>query len=174
MTLEEILEIEEHNQAEIHLLRQGMFYRVHERSCVAFQEIEKYQIIKKRSATLGVEYIYSGFPSSKLEKITRGRKFTELSPDHVIVSGRAVSDDELLEVKKSTELSVAVPTVKTPAAQTASPPLFTPQTPPAAAVATQGATDKERALIEMIRCFDVEKATPAMCQIFLSMIKTQL
>lgn len=160
MTLEEILEIEEHNQAEIHLLRQGMFYRVHERSCVAFQEIEKYQIIKKRAITLGVEYIYSGFPCSKLDKITQGRKFTEISPDHVIVSGRAVSDDELGEVKKSTELSVAVPTIKA--------------TPPQTLPAALSATDKERALIEMIRCFDVEKATPAMCQIFLSMIKTQL
>lgn len=174
MTLEEILEIEEHNQAEIHLLRQGMFYRVHERSCIAFQEIEKYQILKKHSVTLGVDYIYSGFPSSKLEKITQGRKFTELSPDHVIVSGRTVSDDELREVKKSIELSVAAPTVKTPAAQAAPPPMSVPQTPPTAAAAAQSATDKERALIDMIRCFDVEKATPAMCQIFLAMIKTQL
>lgn len=171
MTLEEILEIEEHNQAEIHLFRQGMFYRVHERSCVAFQEIEKYQVLKKRSVTLGVNYIYSGFPSSKLEKITQGRKFTELSPNHIIVSGRTIGDEELCELKDRTEFSIAVVAQKTTAIQPEIPvqQSFTPEIP-----LPDLTTGKEGALLDMIRCFDIEKATPAMCQMLLTMIKAQL
>lgn len=179
MTLEEIFDIETHNQSEIHLFRQGMFYRAFERSCVALRSIERYAVLKKRSATTGIEYIYSGFPVSVLDRVAAGRGMTQVSDDHVILSGHPVSDLELDRLKQTTPTVVYAEKQKTKTE-----PQRTPSAKPQIELDfvtnhTQPTTPKSSdmepsALLDLVRRFDLNGATPAMCKLFLTMIKTQL
>ena len=193
MTLDEIFDIESHNQSEIHLFRQGMFYRAFERSCVALRSIERYAVLKKRSAATGLEYIYSGFPASALDRITAGRGQTQVSEDYVIVSGRPVSDAELDRLKQNTPLAEPAgkpkpTTVAAPKTEIKTETKAEPKTTTEPVVelnftqptASDGAPQERQhlptplTLLELIRRFDLKGASPVMCKLFLTMIKTQL
>lgn len=195
MTLAEILTIENRNQGEIHLFRQGMFYRVHERSCVAFQEIEPYQILKKRATSLGLDYIYSGFPSSVIDRIVADRPHSKEDDEHIVLLARCVSVEELDKIKALVPFSVGSqnPHPKryfTPQGQTL-PPIETAK-PKTAKAAIEPETESSESsenlpnasqerrdnayqtLIDLIRHFDTKNASPLGCQMFISMIQTQI
>lgn len=181
MTIEEIFDVETHNQSEIHLFRQGMFYRAFERSCVALRSIERYAVLKKRSVATGLEYIYSGFPVSVLDRVASGRGVTHVSDDHVIIAGHPVSDLELDRLKAATPIAAhadkkrepeelpvasAPKSAPKPAPQPVAELDFAPSNAPLAA--------EPLALLDLIRRFDLNGVSPVMCKLFLTMIKTQL
>ncbi|MEG2527486.1 MAG: hypothetical protein RSA94_01655 [Mucinivorans sp.] len=189
MTLEEIFDIEAMNQAEIHLFRQGMFFRAFEKSCVALQRVAKYQILKKRAVGLGVEYIYSGFPCSVLEKVIGKRRFTFVEQDHVIVEAVGVGDEELARRKRETMFSVGLQNSAKPVAGSMLEPIAglaaasCAKIEPAesqearAEIVTEAESEvmsKQKTLMEMIRRFDVENADGQACRMLLGMIKSAL
>lgn len=65
-----IIEIEKQNNDTIHLIKQGAFWRVYERSAFRFvKHIKNSRIIKKYFKTLDAELVYCSFPNNALQQI---------------------------------------------------------------------------------------------------------
>jgi len=81
MTVKEILEIEIVNKGSINLFKEGIFWRVYQKSAYNFVTcIKELKILKKFYKVVNGELVYAGFPDTILSQIealskSKGLKF---------------------------------------------------------------------------------------------------
>lgn len=79
MKITEILQLEQKNQNQIILIKEGCFWRAYEKSAFRFSYfIQDYKITKKWIKNLDKEIVLLGFPLNALEKIEKKIKASNL------------------------------------------------------------------------------------------------
>ena len=70
MTIKEILEIENANADMINLFKEGIFWRVYQKSAYYFvRHIKELKVLKKFYEIVNCEVVYAGFPDTILPQI---------------------------------------------------------------------------------------------------------
>lgn len=187
MTIDQIIDIERENSGVIHLFRNGLFFRAFERSALGFLDIEAYQIIKKHSVKLDIDYIYVGFPSAIVDRVLNDRQYTKLSDDHIVIEARYISVEEL-ESKKSGYKIAEPRVIKSEPVRSAIAsqdemfravadiaPHIEPAVKPIESLCAVSISDRATTeIVALIAAFDIENSTPMMCQSFLTIIKQKI
>lgn len=182
MTIDQIIDIERENSGVIHLFRNGLFFRAFERSALGFLDIESYQIIKKHSVKLDLDYIYVGFPSAIMDRVLDGRQYTKIAEDHIVIESRYISAEEL--ESKKTGYQIAEPRViksePRRAAIASQDEMFrtvadiAPRIESAPSSVSVVPNRVSAEVMALIAAFDLENSTPMMCQSFLTIIQQKI
>jgi len=113
MTIKVILEIENANTDMINLFKEGIFWRVYQKSAYYFvRHIKELKVLKKFYKIVNCEVVYAGFPDTILPQIqelaqSKWFKFEKCNEKHCAVSGVAV-DNGFEEWKNSIKIQVPV------------------------------------------------------------------
>ena len=93
MTISEILKIEDANTGSINLFKEGIFWRVYQKSAYLFTKyIKELKVLKKFYKNVNREVVYAGFPDIILPKIqelaqSKRLKFERCNEKHCNISG---------------------------------------------------------------------------------------
>ena len=119
MTVKEILVIESANTGSINLFKEGIFWRVYQKSAYFFtKQIKDLKVLKKFYKNVNCEVVYAGFPDTILPQIealsqSKEFKFENHNEKHCSISGVEIDNDfeqwfqshtrhtELVEVQKT-------------------------------------------------------------------------
>lgn len=99
MTISEILKIEDANTGSINLFKEGIFWRVYQKSAYLFTKyIKELKVLKKFYKNVNREVVYAGFPDTILPKIqelaqSKGLKFEKSNDKHCNISGFEIDND---------------------------------------------------------------------------------
>jgi len=111
MSIKEILKIENANIEHINLFKEGMFWRVYQKSAYYFiKQIKDLKATKKFYKNVNCEVVYAGFPDTILSQIqelvqTKGLQFEKHNERHYAVSSLAF-DNNFEEWKNSIKMPV--------------------------------------------------------------------
>jgi len=79
MTIKEILEIESTNTSRINLFKEGIFWRVYQKSAYFFtKQIKDLKVLKKFYKIVNCEVVYAGFPDTilpKIQEVVQSKRF---------------------------------------------------------------------------------------------------
>ena len=93
MGIKEILEVENANAGSINLFKEGIFWRVYQKSAYLFtKHIKDLKAIKKFYKNVNSEVVYAGFPDTILPRIemmaeSKNFKFEKCNEKHCSISG---------------------------------------------------------------------------------------
>jgi len=93
MVVKEILKIEETNTGRINLFKEGIFWRVYQKSAYLFiKQIKDLKALKKFYKVVNSEVVYAGFPDTILSGIqelaqSKYLKFERVNEKHCTISG---------------------------------------------------------------------------------------
>lgn len=92
MQIKEILAIEEKNKSDIHLHKDGLFWRAYDVSAYQFVKyFRQFKLTKKRMKTVQKELVYLGFPESTfvvlIEEAERSSYDIRRSEQHIAIMG---------------------------------------------------------------------------------------
>lgn len=179
------LQLETTNTGVIHLWLEGMFWKAYERSAYIFsQRIGDYKPYKRWIKAVGGEIVAIGFPAKTFDKITDGRISDMISDKHCLISGFTMDKQELKnfqEWKKRISSFpyqiVDSPIVEIHSVQETS--LENDEEKKTLQTKKSGKTDqaienlkqrleKAEGIIEELRRFRMESATPLECMFFLA------
>ena len=103
MKIAEILEIENANTDNINLFKEGIFWRVYEKSAWRFvKNIREYRVFKKYVKTVEQNIVYLGFPDSVLPEILSSAetRHTSEHKSEIFVEIQGFTDTDGFEVWK--------------------------------------------------------------------------
>lgn len=191
------LQLETVNTGVVHLWLEGMFWKAYERSAYLFvRRISGYKPYKKWIKSAGGEVVAIGFPTKAFDKLVEGRLVEYVNEKHCVLTGFTVDVQELKNFqewkKKLASFPYAVadtnssavnedesvfvnsdaPVAPVPAKSSAK---SSVKSPPKA-VGQEFSVDnrlvvrleRAEAVVEELRRFRIESATPLQCMIFLS------
>lgn len=180
------LRYETDNTNVIHLWLEGMFWKAYERSAYLFvHRISGYKPYKKFVRAVGGEVVAIGFPTKSIDKLLDGRSVEYIDEKHYILNGFTVDAHELrdfqiwkkgvpsfpyriVESGDRSNLCCTVPSGKKEEKQPlAKEPLIS------SSAECFACPPEISGLIEEIRRFRMESATPLECMMFLAQLIKQ-
>jgi len=88
MSIQEIINIEDRNKGEIHLYKEGIFWKAYQQSAYHFtREVRAFKISKKMVKSVGREVVSLGFPKNALEQYFSKEKLTEINEKQLLITG---------------------------------------------------------------------------------------
>lgn len=93
MGIKEIIEQESKNENAIYLFKEGMFWRMYQKSAYNFtRQIKELKVMKKFYKNVNGEVVYAGFPDTILSQIvalceSKGLQFEKFNEKHCCISG---------------------------------------------------------------------------------------
>jgi len=178
------LRYETENTNVIHLWLEGMFWKAYERSAYLFvHRISEYKPYKKFVRAVGGEVVAIGFPSKKLDKLLEGRSVEYIDEKHYILNGFTVDSKELRDFQTWKKGIPAFPYHIIVETDASAPPkesnektdVFNEKSDSAkntdiTCECKTNSLPEVHALLEDIRRFRMESATPLECMMFLAQI----
>jgi anaerobic ribonucleoside-triphosphate reductase len=88
MNIQEIIDIENHNNGEIHLHKEGFFWKAFQQSAYLFtQEVKVFKVSRKMVKTIMRDVVSVGFPQNALEQYFDKNKLTKIEEKHLLIMG---------------------------------------------------------------------------------------
>lgn len=160
MTSKEFLEAEAHNDKNIILYREGLFWKAYERSAYAVcTQVKPLKAIKKRLKSLdGEEIVSIGFPTEHEQKYIGALETVERSEKRLVLYSPAPIDEQAFDTWKQ-ELGLQPPAIRPK------------ETDNRDALWKNGSYGS---LAEKRRSFDLAASTPLDCMLFINELKQLL
>lgn len=166
-TISEILALESQSDSQIHLYREGIFWKAYQQSAYQIlQQRNRFKVSKKHVKAVGQQIVSIGFPDSTLSQLfvpelltqTTDKQLTiACSPIDMLAYQAWFDSVEITEKVKQTEkkenTDIVAPII--PHRQQAE------------------ATNKEEIIIRRLRAFRIEHSTPMDCMLFLVSIRNE-
>lgn len=192
------LQLETVNTGVVHLWLEGMFWKAYERSAYIFVcRVSGYKPYKKWIKSVGGEVVAIGFPAKAFDKLLEGRAIDYVDEKHCILTGFTVDVQELKKFqewkKKVSSFPYAVVGNDTANGDHAEKVFVSNDVPVISVLAKSPAKsppkvarefaapneftarlERTEAVIEELRRFRIESATPLQCMIFLSKLMGKL
>lgn len=189
------LQLETENTGVVHLWLEGMFWKAYERSAYIFvSRISGYKPYKKWSKSVGGEVVIIGFPTKAFDKLIEGRVVEYVNEKHCLLTGFTVDVQELKnfqewkkklpsfpyavvdansspkdeEKEEDVFVNAALPVVSAPAKSSTKPSVKASVNQPIVSNELIARLERAESVMEELRRFRMESATPLQCMIFLS------
>lgn len=166
MILSDILMQEAPGNPDIHLHREGLFWKAYEYSAYQFiHTVRAYNPQKKWMKGLQRDIVSLGFPDRVLAEILQGRTAEQVDEKNWIIRGtEPVGEEEFENWKEKLSRHVSTTTASCPAASVQS----------SCAVPAETAHSGERTVLAKLAAFQVESASPLQCMMFISELQKEL
>lgn len=163
MKLSDILMQEVPGSPNIHLYREGLFWKAYEYSAYLFvHTVRAYNPQKKWMKGLQRHIVSLGFPDSVLAEIIHGRTAEQSDEKKWIIQGtEPVGEEEFEEWKEK------IPRHESPATESQ-------PAQPATAPCSEMRHTGERTVLSKLEAFQVESASPLQCMMFISELQKEL
>lgn len=114
MNSKKLIEIEGNNTQQIHLYREGLFWKAYERSAYAFcVQYRNYKPTKKYVKVIEGELISIGFPTKVLSNLVPEGNMTRVSENEIVINlAQPIGEEQFVEWKKQTPLTTVNASVK--------------------------------------------------------------
>lgn len=172
----QIIEVESNNADRIHLFREGLFLKAHQRSAFLFlRNVKDYKVLKKHYKATGTDVVLLGFPSTLLSNLVDSEKVEQIDEWHF-----CIPCSEPLNEKEYQAWFDSIPlTQEKPRKKKESPELFEDQLPSAMTVRVyepmpQALGIVQESVLKKLESFSIENSTPMECMMFLSKLKSEL
>lgn len=162
MSIQEITTQEDCNTGEIHLHKEGIFWKAYQQSAYLFtQEVRAFKISKKWVKSVGRErkVVSLGFPQNALEQYFNKEQLTEVDEKQLLITGYSLRTEDYQQWLESLPLTVRRASERK---------LENEQ------MKSQQPTDNECAVLTSLRDFRVERSTPMDCMQFIVVLQKQL
>ncbi|MFI3320619.1 MAG: hypothetical protein SNH01_08010 [Rikenellaceae bacterium] len=155
MTTLEICVSERQNSDKIVLYKEGIFYKAYEKSAYAFyNRVKKYEVKKKYVKTINAYGVSLGFPTATLPKFENIINITSGDDKTITIQTQTIDDVEFKHWKESIEI-------------------YEQKTKKIELELEIPAPNKNDAIVEKIKNFNVECKTPLECMVFISELKKE-
>lgn len=162
MNLKDKLEAESVEEPSILLYMEGVFWKAYEQSAMRFtKEIKGYRLLKKYVKTVRQEVVSMGFPDSSLTEILTGRNYERIHEKLI-----KVCTDTIFSPAEFSQWKQQIPLVEEGDTATS--------VSHAASLLPVELTLAERNVINQLKAFSVETASPIQCMILISNLQTIL
>lgn len=168
MSIQEIVNIEDQNTGEIHLHKEGLFWKAYQQSAYLFtREVKAFKASKKRvKAVGGREVVSLGFPQQAFATYFEDTQWKEVDEKQRLITGYTLQAEDYRQWLESLPL---LPLTERKSAGTL------PADGSAADPVKQlQPTSGECAALSLLREFRVEQATPMDCMLFVVALQKQL
>jgi hypothetical protein len=160
MSIHEIVTIEDQNTGEIHLHKEGIFWKAYQQSAYLFtREVKAFKVSKKLVKAVGREVVSLGFPQQTLATYLEETQWNEIDEKHRLITGYSLQAEDYRGWLESLPLTVKKPAGSVPVNEQAK---------------HQQLTDSECTALSSLREFRVERSTPMDCMLFVVSLQKQL
>lgn len=175
------LKLETENTGMVHLWLEGMFWKAYERSAYIFsQRIGDYKPYKRWIKAMGGEIVAIGFPSKAFDRLIQGRVAEKIDEKHYVLTGFTMEKQEMKNFQEWKKNIASFPYQRvnpdTDVTDKTSEHLMLTsvkeQKEPEAEIRHR--LEKAENIIEEIRRFRMESATPLQCMLFLAGLVTKI
>lgn len=169
-SITEIISQEKNNTTNIHLYKEGLFWKAYQHSAYRIDLIPgcAYKLIKKHIKAVNCEVVSLGFPSLNISKHFREEQVKYINDLHICIEDKVIDVDDYSDWFSQIPLFIANPPKSKKEEYITKVHLFEPVSdiafiPPAS-----------ETIINRLRNFRIEQATPMECMLFLSQLQKDL
>lgn len=161
MSIHEIVTIEDRNTGEIHLHKEGLFWKAYQQSAYLFtREVKAFKVSKKQVKTVGDrEVVFLGFPQQAFSTYFEDTQWKETDEKQRLITGYTLQTEDYQQWLESLPLTERKIDKSVPANEVAK---------------RQQPTSSEYAALSLLKGFRVERATPMDCMLFVVALQKQL
>jgi len=164
MSIHEIITNENQNTGEIHLHKEGIFWKAYQQSAYLFtREVKAFKVSKKLVKAVGREVVSLGFPQQAFSTYFEETRWNEIDEKQRLITGYTLQTEDYRQWLESLPLTERKPVGSVPANEQAN-----EQTK------HQQPTGCECAALSSLRAFRVEQSTPMDCMLFVVSLQKQL
>jgi hypothetical protein len=160
MSIQEITTQEDCNTGEIHLHKEGVFWKAYQQSAYLFtQEVKAFNTSKRLVKSVGRVVVSLGFPQNALGKYFNKKQLTEVDEKQLLITGYSLRREDYQQWLESLPLTERSASER----QSENEQMKSPQP-----------IGNEGVVLASLRDFRVERSTPMDCLLFIVALQKQL